>query len=457
MVLLFPRIMTARNILFSVFASALLSLTAMAQDEWRPSQFWLANGMEVVVLPDHRVPVVTHMVWYRVGSAHEEQGKSGIAHLFEHVMFKETDDIGPGEFSSIINDIGGRANAFTSYDYTAYYERVAKQHLGLVMSLEAERMTDLIINDDPQGPFISERDVVKEERRQRIENNPSVILWEKAMEVFYEDHPYEITIIGKMDEVSRLTPQDGLDFYRKYYSPENAVLLVAGDVTEDEVRELANYYYGTIERSETFENEHPWKPVKRIAESSLIVHKDPKVRQPQWTRYYNGISWIEDKEFVVALQVGLNLLGGGLTSHLYQTIVEQQQLAISVGSDSWSERDEGPAYLTATPVQGVDLETLEKAVMKEVEFVLEYGFEEKAVITARNNLAANAIYLRENQQSMASTFGRARAIGIPIDDILNYAELVKSVTPDEALDALRKIFGGDAKYIETHLLPEGDW
>lgn len=449
--------MTVQKLLLLCVVSALSALNVWSQEEWRPTQFWLANGMEVVVLPDHRVPVVTHMVWYKVGSAHEDQGKSGIAHLFEHVMFKETDDLGPGQFTSIVNDIGGRLNAFTSYDYTAYYERVSKQHLGLVMSLEAERMTDLIINDDPQGSFISERDVVKEERRQRIENNPGVILWEKAMESFFEGHPYEITVIGKMDEVSQLTPQDGLDFYRKYYSPENAILLVAGDVTVDEVKELANYYYGPIERSDTFENEHPWKPVKRIAESSLIVHKDPKVRQPQWTRYYNGSSWLEDKEFVVALQVGLNLLGGGLTSHLYQAIVEQQQLAISVSSDSWSEHDEGPAYLTATPVQGVDLDTLEQAIMKEVEFVLEVGFEEQKVITARNNLAANAIYLRENQQSMASTFGRARAIGISIDDILNYADLVKNVTPDDAVNALRKVFGGNAKYIETHLLPEGEW
>lgn len=449
--------MTVRKFLFLCVVSALSALNVWAQEEWRPTQFWLANGMEVVVLPDRRVPVVTHMVWYKVGSAHEDAGKSGIAHLFEHVMFKGTDDLGPGEFTSIVNDIGGRLNAFTSYDYTAYYERVSKQHLGLVMSLEAERMTDLIINDDPQGSFISERDVVKEERRQRIENNPGVILWEKAMERFYEGHPYEITVIGKMDEVSQLTPQDGLDFYRKYYSPENAILLVAGDVTVDEVKELANYYYGPIERSDTFENEYPWKPVKPIAESSLIVHKDPKVRQPQWTRYYNGTSWLEDKEFVVALQVGLNLLGGGLTSHLYQAIVEQQQLAISVSADSWSEHDEGPAFLAASPVQGVDLDTLEKAIMKEVEFVLEVGFEEKAVITARNNLAANAIYLRENQQSMASTFGRARAIGISIDDILNYADLVQNVTPDDALNALREVFGGDAKYIETHLLPEGEW
>ncbi len=159
-------------------------------DAWAPKTFTLGNGMEVVVLPDHRAPVVTHMVWYKVGAVDEAPGKSGIAHLFEHVMFKQTDDIGPGEFTAIVQRNGGRLNAFTSWDYTAYYERVAKQHLGKMMALEAERMTDLIIDEDPEGAFISERDVVKEERRQRVDNNPGVILREKVLAEFWKGHPY---------------------------------------------------------------------------------------------------------------------------------------------------------------------------------------------------------------------------------------------------------------------------
>jgi len=213
-----------------------LAYADTAEAEWSPTTFELENGMEVVVLPDNRAPVVTHMVWYKVGAVDEDPGKSGIAHLFEHVMFKETDDIGPEEFTTIVQRNGGQLNAFTSWDYTAYYERVEKSQLERMMELEAERMTDLIINDDPEGPFISERDVVKEERRQRIDNNPGVILQEQVMSALYQDHPYAITVIGKMDEVGALTPQDGLDFYRKWYTPSEAILVVAGDVTPQDVR-----------------------------------------------------------------------------------------------------------------------------------------------------------------------------------------------------------------------------
>ncbi|MEO1785962.1 MAG: pitrilysin family protein, partial [Pseudomonadota bacterium] len=192
----------ARRFLGAALAAGLLAFSAAGDSAetpgaWSPDTFTLDNGMEVLILPDHRAPVVTHMVWYKVGAVDEDPGKSGIAHLFEHVMFKETDDIGPEEFSSIVQRSGGQLNAFTSWDYTAYFERVEKSQLGLMMELEAERMTDLIINDDPDGPFISERDVVKEERRQRIENNPGALLQEKVLSAFWEGHPYEISILWR--------------------------------------------------------------------------------------------------------------------------------------------------------------------------------------------------------------------------------------------------------------------
>ncbi|MEO0754543.1 MAG: pitrilysin family protein, partial [Pseudomonadota bacterium] len=306
----------ARRFLGAALAAGLLAFSAAGDSAetpgaWSPDTFTLDNGMEVLILPDHRAPVVTHMVWYKVGAVDEDPGKSGIAHLFEHVMFKETDDIGPEEFSSIVQRSGGQLNAFTSWDYTAYFERVEKSQLGLMMELEAERMTDLIINDDPDGPFISERDVVKEERRQRIENNPGALLQEKVLSAFWEGHPYEITIIGKMEEVNALTPQDGLDFYRKYYSPENAILVVAGDVTADEVRVLAEQHYGAKQPTGLVDGTRDWRPVEPISETQLIVHTDPKVRQPQWSRYYHGTSRIRDRDFALALEVGLDVLGGG--------------------------------------------------------------------------------------------------------------------------------------------------
>lgn len=442
-------------------AAALLSSAALAEsaeDTWAPETFTLENGMDVVVLPDHRAPVVTHMVWYKVGAVDEAVGKSGIAHLFEHVMFKETDDLEDGEFDATISRLGGQHNAFTSWDYTAYYQRVAKQHLGKMMELEAERMTDLIIDEDPEGSFITERDVVKEERRQRVDNNPGVILQEKVLAEFWEGHPYEITVIGRMDEVEALTPQDGIDFYKKYYSPENTILVVAGDVTGAEVRALADQHYGRIEPSGLVDGTRKWADVPLLTETQEIVHSDPKVRQPVWYRYYNGTSQKRDRDFTLELEVGLDVLGGGNTSLLYVALVEEQKLAVNVGTFAWTGlHDNGPALLYATPSPGVSMEELEAAVMTELTALLESGFSDEDVTRVRNSMAAEAIYARDSQQSMANLFGSWLAIGGSIEDLMTYSDDVRSVTPEAALAAVRQVFAADKNYIEAQLLPaEGE-
>ena len=440
--------------LFALFASH----AAAEEAAWAPSTFTLSNGMDVVVLPDHRAPVVTHMVWYKVGAVDEAPGKSGIAHLFEHVMFQQTENLGPGEFDKIVSRSGGQNNAFTSWDYTAYFERVHKAQLGTMMGLEAERMVNLVINDDPKGPFISERDVVKEERRQRIENNPGAILQEKALSTLWKGHPYEITVIGKMEEVAALTPQDGLDFYTEYYSPANAILVVAGDVTPDEVRALAEEHYGAIPASGVEHGPRKWQPVAPLTETVQLTHADPKVRQPSWSRYYLGVSQRRQPDEALALDVGLEVLGGGMTSRLYQSLVEQQQLAISASTFAWTTlHDEGPAVISASPAPGVTLDVLEGAVMAEVEKVLTEGFTEAEVVRARNKLAADAIYGRDSQSGMAETFGSWLALGGKVEDILGYPDAVRAVTPEEALAAVRAVFAPEKHYIEAHLLPaEGD-
>lgn len=423
-----------------------------------PSSFILDNGMQVVVVPDHRAPVVTHMVWYKVGAVDEAPGKSGIAHLFEHVMFKQTENIGPEEFTSIVQRSGGQLNAFTSWDYTAYYERVHKDQLGKMMELEAERMVNLIINDDPEGPFISERDVVKEERRQRIENNPGALLQEMVLTEFWKGHPYEITVIGRMEEVSALTPQDGLDFYREYYSPENAILVVAGDVTEEGVRALAQEHYGPIQPTGEAHSARKWQPVPPLAETKLITHSDPKVRQPVWSRYYRGTSFSRDEQGALALEVGLEVLGGGSTSRLYQSLVEQQKIAINVATFAWTTlHDEGPAVIYGTPVDGTSLEALDAAVMGEIEKILAEGFTEDEVRRARNKLAASAIYQKDSQSSMANQYGASLVLGFSLEDVASYPDDVRAVTAEEALAAVRAVFGTDRNHITSHLLPaEGD-
>lgn len=439
-----------------LFALAAIASPALAEDNApAPTTFSLENGMEVVVIPDHRAPVVTHMVWYKVGAVDEAPGKSGIAHLFEHIMFQQTDDLAPGEFDEIVNSLGGQLNAFTSWDYTAYYERVAKEHLGKMMSLEAERMTDLVIDDDPEGAFISERDVVKEERRQRIDNNPGLILQEQALEAVWKGHPYEITVIGKMDEVAALSPEDGMSFYKEYYSPENAILVVAGDVTEDDVRVLAEEHYGTIEPTGLVAKDaRKWEPVQPIAETQLIEHADPKVRQPVWSRYYLGTSESRDRDMSYALDVGLEVLGGGPTSRLYQSLVEDQKIAVSAGTFAWTTlHDEGPALMTASPAPGVSLEELETAFIAVVEDVLENGLTDEEVERARNKLAADAIYSRDSQATLANVFGSTLAIGGSVDEVLSYADDMRAVTTEDAIAAVREVFAADKNYIETHLLP----
>ncbi len=437
---------------------AMFSGSAIADTEtaaWAPKTFTLSNGMDVVVLPDHRAPVVTHMVWYKVGAVDEAVGKSGIAHLFEHVMFKSTDDIADGEFNSIVQRNGGQLNAFTSWDYTAYYERVAKQHLGKMMELEAERMTDLIIDEDTEGSFITERDVVKEERRQRVENNPGVLLREKVLAAYWQGHPYEITVIGRMEEVNALTPQDGIDFYKKYYSPENAILVVAGDVTEEEVRTLAEQHYGKIEPSGLVDGTRLWRDVEPLSKTQLITHSDPKVRQPVWYRYYEGTSMKADRDFALALEVGMDVLGGGNTSLLYQALVEEQKIAVNAGTGAWTFlHDQGPAILYATPSPDVELYALEDAVMAELAKILEAGFDDADVERVRNSMAASAIYERDSQEGMANNFGGWLAIGGTVDDLINYPDDVRAVTTEQALAAVRKVFAADQHYIEAHLLPE---
>jgi zinc protease len=447
-----------KRILIAAGLLAFAVAGASAEPTNTPSSFTLDNGMQVVVVPDHRAPVVTHMVWYKVGAADEAPGKSGIAHLFEHVMFKQTKNIGPEEFTSIVQRSGGQLNAFTSWDYTAYFERVHKDQLGKMMELEAERMVNLIINDDPKGPFISERDVVKEERRQRIENNPGALLQEMVLSEFWKGHPYEITVIGLMDEVAALTPQDGLEFYKEYYSPENAILVVAGDVTEEDVRVLAEEHYGPIEPTGEAHSARKWQPVAPLAETKLITHSDPKVRQPVWSRYYMGTSFKRDPDTALALEVGLEVLGGGMTSRLYQSLVEDQKLAINIATFAWTTlHDEGPAVIYGTPVEGVTLEALDAAVMAEVEKILAEGFTEAEVVRARNKLAASAIYQQDSQSSMANHYGANLALGFTLEEIASYPDEVRQVTPEQALAAVRAVFGADKNYITSHLLPaEGD-
>ncbi|MAK62505.1 MAG: peptidase M16 [Ponticaulis sp.] len=419
-------------------------------DEWAPETFTLENGMEVLVLPDHRAPVVTHMVWYRVGAADELPGKSGIAHLFEHLMFKATDDIPAGEFSKIVARNGGQDNAFTSWDYTAYFQRVAKDRLETMMEMEAERMTDLILTEDV---FVSERDVVREERRQRVDNNPGSILFEMMMADLFVDHPYGIPVIGFMDEVEALSLEDATDFYGYWYGPEKTVLVVAGDITAAELKPMAEEIYGVIEPKGDLQ-ERDWPEVKPLTESKTLTHTDPKVRQEAWDEYWQGTSYSLPEAGLDphALDVATQILGGGRTSRLYQALVEEQKIAVDAYAWTWNDlKASGFISVGASPARGVSLDALSVAAHEVIDEFLENGPTEEELARAKSNLVASEIFQRDSQMAMAQIYGSARARGDSLEAIAAWPDEVESLTAEQVRTALAKYLS-DKPSITTHLL-----
>ena len=267
---------------FLAMLAVVVTAAGTAQADDQVTSYKLDNGMEVIVVEDHRAPVVVHMVWYKAGSADEKPGVSGVAHFLEHLLFKGTETLDDGEFSATVARNGGRDNAFTSYDYTAYYQRVAADRLELMMKMESDRMVNLQLDE---SVIATERDVIIEERNMRVENNPGALFREQATAAQYLNHRYGVPIIGWQHEMRDLDLQDALAYYQTYYAPNNAVLIVAGDVQPDEVKALAEQYYGALPRNPNLpERARPQEP-RQMAERRLI-YEDPRVGQPYVMRSY---------------------------------------------------------------------------------------------------------------------------------------------------------------------------
>jgi zinc protease len=418
-----------------------------------PESFTLGNGMNVLVIPDHRAPVVTHMVWYNVGAADETPGKTGLAHFLEHLMFKGTEKIEPGQFSRIVARNGGQDNAFTHYDFTAYFQVIAKDRLPLVMEMEADRMTNLVLTD---AEVLPERDVVMEERRMRIENNPVATLQSEMGAALYGDHPYGRDIIGHMNEIAELTTEDALDFYARFYTPNNATLIVAGDITARELRPLAEQFYGSIaERAPTFIRERPqavWPE-----EDLRIERRDPRVTQATWLRYFPAPSYRKaETRDRAAFDVLAEILGRGTTSRLYRALVVEQ--GIASGVQSWyegSRLDDGRFGIYALPRVGGDLASLETAIEAEVARLLEGGITDDELARARTVIAASAVYARDNQRTMAYAYGEGLMTGLAISQIHEWPESVRRVTKDDVMRVARLVFENNPS-VTGELLPGGE-
>lgn len=420
----------------AAFAFALTTLTSAAYAQARPETFTLANGMQVVVITDRRAPVVTHQVWYRVGAADEPRGRSGIAHFLEHLLFKGTDRIAQGEFSRTIARNGGDDNAQTSWDYTAYYERIARERLELVMTMEADRMRNARITDEV---IASERDVIIEERRQRIDNNPGQVLGERMRAMLYPNHPYGTPIIGWLHEMRGLTRQDALDFYQIYYAPNNAILVVAGDVDAAELRPLAERIYGRVRPTRNLPT-RTWVQDPPPVGPMRVTHRDERVRQPSVSRLYPALSHTTDEGTEAhALDVAIEVLGGSETSRLYRILVEERRLAVAAGASAdTAGRGGGSISVYATPAPNVTLETLEAAMDEVIGAYLREGPTQIEIERARNNIAASAIYARDSQENLAFWYGSSLAEGESLDDIVNWADRIRAVSREDALAMARR-------------------
>ena len=402
--------------------------------------FTLDNGLQVVVIPDRRAPVVTHMIWYKVGSADEPEGQSGVAHFLEHLMFKGTHDHPNGEFSKMVADRGGQENAFTSTDYTAYFQKVAKQHLPLMMKLEADRMENLVLSDEVVTP---ERDVVLEERRMRVDSDPGSRLQEALNSITFVNHPYGSPVIGWQSEIEALNKEAAIAFYDRFYTPNNAVVVIAGDVDVDAVRKLAQETYGKVaRRAEPGERLRPAEPP--LAGERRIAVSDPRVRQESLSQI-----WIVPSQTTgegrtpEALDILSYILGEGPSSRLHKALVLDQEAALSAGAYyQGSALDNGRFGLYAVPRPGYTLEDMERLIATELQKLLETGVTEEEVERARNSMVASAIYAQDSQSGLARLFGGALTTGQTIENVQTWPSQVQAVTPEDVLDAARTYLAG---------------
>jgi zinc protease len=416
------------------------------------TQAKLENGLDIVVIPDHRAPVVTHMVWYRNGSADDPQGKSGIAHFLEHLMFKGTRDNPQGKFSEIVADFGGQENAFTSNDYTAYFQRVPKDHLSVCMEYEADRMKNLVLSDEVVAP---ERDVVLEERRMRTDSDPSDQLNEAVQAALFTHHPYGTPIIGWSHEIEGLERADALAYYDRFYTPENAILVVAGDVDPAEVIELARSIYGKLEaRGEAPKRFRPKEPEPRV--HRLVKLSDEKVEQPSHQSVYLVPSVCTAEPGVAeALEVLAHLLGGGQTSLLFKTLVMDKKIAVGAGAHyAGTAVDQTRFYLYGMPVPGVSLEQIDDAINEVVAQVARDGVTEVDLIRAKNRLVAEAIYAQDNQATLARWYGASLAIGLGLDDVALWPDRIEAVTGEDVKKAA--LYLDKRRGVTGFLLPAND-
>jgi zinc protease len=430
----------AVSLLAALVSTFALSAGAFAQTTVTsppPASFTLGNGLQVVVIPDHRTPVVTEMIWYKVGSADETPGKSGLAHFLEHLMFKGTAKHPIGEFSQTVLRVGGNENAFTSVDYTGFYQRVPREQLGSMMEFEADRMNGLILKDENVLP---ELDVVLEEYNMRVANNPEARLTEQIMAALYLNHPYGRPVIGWHQEIEKLGREDALAFYRRFYAPNNAILVIAGDVEAADVHAMAERTFGPVAAQ-------PAIPARRIRPQEpeavaprTVTLSDPHVEQPSVRRYYLAPSAATAAAGEsAALDVLAQLMGSGSNSYLYRALVVDRPLAVSAGAAyQGTSLDPTQLSISVSPKPGVEFAQVEQVVDGVIADIVQNTIPAEDLERVKTQLIAEAIYAQDNQATLAQWYGGALTTGLSIEDIRSWPDRIRAVTAGQVRAAAQK-------------------
>jgi len=422
--------------LVGLFVGACTSFKPAAVSESGVFETTLGNGLRVIVKEDHRSPVVVSQVWYRVGSMDEPDGLTGISHALEHMMFKGTSHLAPNQFSQIIAENGGRENAFTNYDYTGYYQQLEKSRLPVSFELEADRMQNLTLVPEEFGKEIK---VVAEERRLRTDDQPEALLGEKFMATAFRVHSYKNPVIGWMRDIEHLTAADLRRWYERYYAPNNATVIVVGDVSAPDVFRLAEKYFGPVPRRRVDRTPELMEPAQ---EGERRVHLSAPAEVPHMAFGYHvpaltaGNSWEP-----YALAVAAGVLDGGQAARFERELVREQKIAAAIDVDfSPLARASTLFGIDATPASGRNVQELERAVLAEVARLRDQRVTEEELRRVKTQVVASDVYARDSVHYQAMRYGEYVSIGLDWRDAEHYVERIQAVTAEQVQEVARRYF-----------------
>ena len=425
---------------FTFMLVSLISFEVLAN----PHEYMLANGLKIVVKEDHRSPVVISQIWYKAGSIDELNGTTGVAHVLEHMMFKGTKNVSSGEFSKKIAAIGGRDNAFTSRDFTGYFQQLHKSELALAMKLEADRMRNLILTKEE---FAKEIKVVMEERRLRTDDQPHALVYEKMMSVAYQSHPYRRPIIGWMNDLENMSVDDAQEWYDRWYAPNNAVLVVVGDVDPKEVYSLAQKYYGEI-KSRPIASLALRKPQTEVTQAGIkrLQVKAPAQMPYLVMGYHAPVLHDANADWEpYALEMLVGVLDGNESARLNKELVRDQQIASSINAEyDATGRGPGMFFLSGTPSEGRSVAELEAALRNEIKRLISAGVTEKELRRVRAQVVSGHVFQLDSMFYQAMQIGQLESVGLSYRDLDTIIKKLQTVTAKQIREVAIKYLIDDS-------------